>query len=521
MSVRFQVVLEVRGQRAPQSALGGVARTRDKCRDQRGVPVLDSIFRDARHGARMLVKSPGFTVTAIAILSLGFGANAAIFSVVNAIVLKSLPFPDASRILRIWHTPPREQFPGSTRFSVSPANYLDWNAQSTAFDHLAVFGYRQANIIGRGEPDALIGAGVSGEFFQVLHASALIGRLLEPNDDDEPHAHVVVLSQHIWNSRFGADRRAVGQTIRSNGDSYAVVGVLPERLRYPQEADLWLPLAWDAEEKAVRGNHNYGVIAHLRPGADAAYAQAELTTISKRLEVQYPADDKGWGAIVVPLHDAVVGDVRAGLLVLLGAVTCVLLIACANLANLLLARVLGRSREIAIRAAVGASRWRIVQQLLIESSLLAGAGAIVFAQQQFAMRLLTAFAALALLLAAIGIYGVLSYGVRQRIQEIGIRMALGAATSDVVRMVVVEGLKPTGVGLLLGLIGSAALGQVLSSVVFGVTPRDAATFAMVSVVFSPWVLSRAWYPHIARRASIPCSHCAPSDEEGRPSARDR
>src|SRR5262252_1396257 len=142
MSVRFQVVLEVRGQRAPQSALGGVARTRDKCRDQRGVPVLDSIFRDARHGARMLVKSPGFTVTAIAILSLGFGANAAIFSVVNAIVLKSLPFPDASRILRIWHTPPREQFPGSTRFSVSPANYLDWNAQSTAFDHLAVFGYR-------------------------------------------------------------------------------------------------------------------------------------------------------------------------------------------------------------------------------------------------------------------------------------------------------------------------------------------------------------------------------------------
>src|SRR5262249_10598481 len=184
-------------------------------------------------------------------------------------------------------------------------------------------------------------------------------------------------SEPVWKTRFGGDPSIVGRTIQLNAEPYTVVGVVAQRLKFPDWADVWLPLVWNAEERAVRGNHNYRVIGRLRPGVDVRRAQAEMTTISHPLEQQHPADNKGWGAIVLPLHDALISDVRWGLLVLLGAVACVLLIACANLANLLLARVLGRVRELAIRSAVGAGRGRIIQQLLVESTVLAMAGGAV------------------------------------------------------------------------------------------------------------------------------------------------
>jgi putative ABC transport system permease protein len=339
--------------------------------------LLDSIIRDGRHAGRMLLKNPGFALTAVAILGLGIGANTSIFSVVNAVLLRPLPFPDSSRIVDVWHTPPREQFAGRPTFSVSPANYLDWRAQSTTFEHMAIYGFRPANLTGRGEPDPLQGAVVSGEYFQVLRGTAVVGRLLDAGDEDPGRSHVVVLGEHVWNTRFGADPTVVGRSIRLNGELYTVVGVMPQRLRFPAWADVWLPLVWTPEERVVRGNHNCLVVARLASGADLRRAQSELTTISQRLERLYPADDKGWGALVVPLQQDLVADVRGGLIILLGAVACVLLIACANLANLLLAQALGRAREMAIRAAVGASRGRIVQQFLVESMILSVAGGAV------------------------------------------------------------------------------------------------------------------------------------------------
>src|SRR5262249_47786763 len=184
-------------------ALGGVERTKDVYRDQRGFPMLDSLSRDVRHAVRLLLKTPAFAVTAIAILGLGIGANAAIFSVVNAVVLRPLPYPESSRIVRLWHTPPREQFSGMPTFPISPANYLDWRAQSTAFERLAAYGSRAANLTGRGEPDALTAAAVSRDFFEALRVNAIVGRVLAPGDDEVDRSHVVVLSEPVWKTRFG------------------------------------------------------------------------------------------------------------------------------------------------------------------------------------------------------------------------------------------------------------------------------------------------------------------------------
>jgi putative ABC transport system permease protein len=358
-------------------ALGGVERTKEAHRDQRVIPMIDSIIRDFRHAVRLLVKNPAFSIAAILILGLGIGANTAIFSVVNAVLLRPLPFHDSSRIMRVWHTPPAQQFSGMSIFAVSPANYLDWQAQNHVFDRMSIYRYRRLNLTGRGEPDALDTAAVSADFFGVLGVQPVLGRTFVADDDQPGRAAVVILSEGIWRTRFGGDPAIVGRTISLDRTPYIVVGVLPHGIELPADAQLWVPLGWTAEDRAVRGNHNYRVIARLRPGVSVAEAQAEMSTISKRLEQQYPADDKGWGALVRPLHEDLVGDVRTPLLVLLGAVAFVLLIACANLANLLLARTLGRAREIAIRGALGAGRRQVIQQMLVESILLGIVGAVV------------------------------------------------------------------------------------------------------------------------------------------------
>jgi predicted permease len=327
-------------------------------------------------------------------LALGIGANTAIFSVVNGVLLRALPFKDSSRLVRIWHTPPQASFPGMTQFSVSAANYIDWQNQNHVFQHMAIYSYHGFTLTGAGKPEQVDATSVSADFFSTLGVEPVLGRVLTSDEDQQGRSNVVVLSHRFWQEHFGSKREIVGQNITLDGANYLIAGVMPENFRFPDLAQMWTPMAWTDHEKIVRGEHHYGVVARLRPGVDVKQAQAEMNTISSRLEQQYPADDKGWGAVVVPLHDDLVSDVRPALLVLLGAVGFILLIACVNVTNLSLARIFSRQKEIAIRTAMGASSGRIVRQIVSESVLLAVlGGALGLTYAHFGIRLIMNFLA--------------------------------------------------------------------------------------------------------------------------------
>jgi putative ABC transport system permease protein len=347
---------------------------------------------DIRYALRQIRKAPGFTLVAVITLALGIGANTAIFSVVNGALLRSLPFRDADRVIRVWHTPPASSFPGITTFAVSPANFLDWQAQNHVFSSMAIYGYHGFTLTGADKPVQVDGSGVSADFFSTLGIQPLLGRFFSPDEDQPGHANVVVLSYRFWQEHFGSNRDIVGHSLTFDGASYLVAGVMPPSFRFPDFAQVWTPLAWTDPEKAVRGNHNYMVVARLKTGVDVKRAQAEMNTISGRLEQQYPADNKGWGAIVRPLQADMVSDVKTSLLVLLGSVGFILLIACVNVTNLSLARIFSRHKEIAIRTAMGASSGRIIRQILSESVLLAVlGGALGLTYAHFGIRLIMAF----------------------------------------------------------------------------------------------------------------------------------
>ena len=335
---------------------------------------IRNLFTDFRFSLRLLRRNPAFSAAAIVVLALGIGANTAIFSVVNAVLLRPLPFDDPSRIMQVWHVPPAKSFPGMTMFAVSPANYLDWHNQSSSFEQMAAYGFRSFTVGGTERPEAIQAGTVASDFFPLLRVQPLFGRTFAPEEDSPGQGHVVVLGYNFWRDHFASDRNIVGRNIVLDGETYSVVGVMPETLRFPSWAKLWVPLAWTNDIRAVRGNHNYGVIARLKKNVDMRQAQAELSAISTRLEQMYPEDDRGWGAIILPLREQLVGDVRPALLVLLGAVAFVLLIACANVANLVLAKTLARRKEIAIRTALGASRLVVLRQILAETVLLSVAG---------------------------------------------------------------------------------------------------------------------------------------------------
>jgi predicted permease len=331
-------------------------------------------FHDFRYSVRKLLKSPGFTLVAIVTLALGIGANTAIFSVVNGVLLRPLAFRDPGRLVRVWHVPPAKSFPGMTEFAVSAANYLDWQRQNRVFEKMAIYSYRGFTLTGGDKPERVDATAVSGDFFTTLGVAPMLGRVFSPDEDQPGRANVVVLSYAFWREHFGSNAGIVGHDVTLDGQNYRVAGVMPADFRYPDFAQVWTPMAWTEKERAVRGEHHYVVIARLKPGVPVPQAQAEMNLISSRLEQMYPADDKGWGAVVIPLHDDLVQDVRPALLVLLGAVGFVLIIACVNVANLALARTFGRRKEIAIRTALGATSGRVMRQIMVETVLLALAG---------------------------------------------------------------------------------------------------------------------------------------------------
>jgi putative ABC transport system permease protein len=335
---------------------------------------MATLTQNLKFALRLLRKSPGFALVAILIMALGIGANTAIFSVVHAVLLDPLPFRDADSLVQIWHTPPQKSFPGITKFAVSAANFLDWQKQSHAFDQMALYSGAHFDITGAGKPEAITASTVSPEFFSVLGVEPLHGRVFLPEENNPGRNHEVILGYKFWQTHYASDPNAVGKSINLDGEPHTIIGVMGPKMVKPGFAQIWVPLALTPKEAAVRGEHHFLSIARLNPGVTLEQAQAEMNTISQRLEEAYPEDDKGWGASIKSMRDETVGDVRPALLMMLAAVAFVLLIACANVANLILARTFARRKEIAIRTAMGATRARIVQLLLGESIIISLCG---------------------------------------------------------------------------------------------------------------------------------------------------
>ncbi len=345
--------------------LGGIEQTKENYRERRGIPFLETALQDLRYGGRMLLKNPGFTAVAVLTLALGIGANTAIFSIVNGVLLQPLPYPHPEQLVVVARTAPRFDHP----VPVSGPNFLDWRARAGQFQSLAGFDGRGFTVMFGNEPENILGAAVSPNFLSVLGVAPILGRNFLKPEEHTGNDHVALLTHSFWKERLGADPGWIGRTLTLNGQPFTVVGILPQSFRYVMmgDAQIFIPLNL---EKTSRGENFMSVIGRVKPGVSLRQAQSEMDSIARALEREYPADDAEQGVLVIPMLSRVGHRIREALLIMLAAVGLVLLISCANIGNLLLAQGVRRRGEIAVRSALGASAGRLVRQCVTESVLL-------------------------------------------------------------------------------------------------------------------------------------------------------